>query len=130
MPTGDAGLFVPLAPVVNVRDLAEEGAFYELLGLPVTYEGDEYPDFVAFGVGEMQFGVQRAPAPNDPPSVLTWQIEVSDVDAALERCRAAGPCYELERNEPRAGWFYRRLILETPSGYRLALDGPSEIADS
>lgn len=57
MPTGDASLFVRLAPVLNVRDLAEERAFYERLGLQVTYEGDEYPDFVAFGAGEMQFGI-------------------------------------------------------------------------
>ncbi len=57
VPTGDASLFVRLAPVLNVRDLAEERAFYERLGLQVTYEGDEYPDFVAFGAGEMQFGI-------------------------------------------------------------------------
>ncbi len=127
MPTGNDGPFVGIAPVLNVRDLAEECAFYKKLGLPVTYEGNEYPDFIAFGVGNMQFGIQQAKVPNDPPSVLTWQIEVSDVDAALELCRAADLRYELELNEPRPGWSYRRIILETPSGYRLALEGPNEI---
>ena len=34
--TGDARLFVRLAPVLNVRDLAEERSFWERLGLPVT----------------------------------------------------------------------------------------------
>ena len=124
--TGVASFFVRLAPVLNVRDLKAERAFYERLGLPVTYEGDEYPDFIAFGTGDMEFGIQQSPDANDPPSVLTWQIMVSDVDAALERCHNAGLRCELEQNNPAPGWTYRRIILETPSGYRLALEGPNE----
>ncbi|HEY3556515.1 MAG TPA: VOC family protein [Kribbella sp.] len=119
-------LFTRLAPVLNVSDLAAERAFYEKLGLPVIYEGPEYPDFIAFGTNAVHFGIQQAPAPNDPPSVLTWQIAVSDVDAAAERCRAAGLDFELEVNTPAADWTYRRLLLRTPSGYRLALEGPTE----
>ena len=119
-------LFTRLAPVLNVSDLAAERAFYEKLGLPVTYEGDEYPDFIAFGTDTINFGIQQATAENDPPSVLTWQIGVSDVDAAIERCQTAGLDYELEVNEPAPGWRYRRLLLQTPSGYRLALEGESE----
>jgi catechol 2,3-dioxygenase-like lactoylglutathione lyase family enzyme len=119
-------LFTRLAPVLNVSDLAAERAFYEKLGLPVIYEGPEYPDFIAFGTDTIHFGIQQAPAANDPPSVLTWQIAVSDVDAAAERCRAAGLEFELEQNDPAPGWTYRRLLLRTPSGYRLALEGESE----
>jgi hypothetical protein len=58
--------------------------------------------------------------------VLTWQIEVSDIDAAVARCDAAGLEFELEQNDPAPGWTYRRLLLTTPSGYRLALEGESE----
>ena len=119
-------LFTRLAPVLNVSDLAAERAFYEKLGLPVIYEGDEYPDFIAFGTDTIHFGIQQASAENDPPSVLTWQIAVSDIDAAADRCRAADLDYELELNEPAPGWKYRRLLLQTPSGYRLALEGESE----
>ena len=36
-------LFTRLAPILNVSDLAAERAFYEKLGLPVVYEGEEYP---------------------------------------------------------------------------------------
>jgi len=32
-----------LAPVLNVRDLGAERAFYEALGLPVTYEATSTP---------------------------------------------------------------------------------------
>lgn len=122
----DDNLFVRLAPVLNVRDLAAERAFYECLGLRVSYEGNEYPDFIAFAAGDLEFGIQRAAVRNDPPSVLTWQLVVSDVDAVLERCREAGLPHEVEQNDPAPGWSYRRVILETPSGYRLALEGMNE----
>lgn len=80
-------MFTRLAPVLNVSDLAAERAFYEKLGLPVIYEGPEYPDFIGFGTETLHFGIQAAPA---------------------------------------AGWAYRRLLIRTPSGYRLALEGPNE----
>jgi catechol 2,3-dioxygenase-like lactoylglutathione lyase family enzyme len=117
-----AGLFTRLAPVLNVRDLAAERAFYVRLGLPVFYEGDEYPDFIAFGTESMSFGIQPAEGDNDPPSVLTWQIVVSDIDAAIEVCTKAGIQFEVEQNDPAPGWSYRRLLMQTPSGYRLALE--------
>ena len=119
-------IFTKLAPVLNVRDLAAERDFYESLGLPVTYEGDEYPDFIALGTDVIDFGIQAAPAPNDPASVLTWQIGVSDVDAAAEVCRQAGLEFTVEQNDPAPGWSYRRLILRSPSGYRVVLEGPRE----
>jgi catechol 2,3-dioxygenase-like lactoylglutathione lyase family enzyme len=121
-----AGLFVRLAPVLNVRDLPAERAFYQRLGIPIIYEGDEYPDFVAFGTDSIHFGIQTGPRDNDPPSVLTWQIAVRDVGAAIQLCKSAGIEFEIEQNDPAPGWRYRRLLLETPSGYRLALEGPNE----
>ena len=119
-------LFTKLAPVLNVTDPAGERRFYESLGLPVIYEGDEYPGFVAFGTEALDFGIQPATGSNDPPSVLTWQIGVSDVDVAADICRNAGIAFSMEENNPAAGWRYRRLILRSPSGYRVALEGPNE----
>jgi catechol 2,3-dioxygenase-like lactoylglutathione lyase family enzyme len=121
-----SNLFTRLAPVLNVRDLAAERSFYEKLGLPVIYEGPEYPDFIGFGTDTVHFGIQAAPTDNDPPSVLTWQIGVTDIDGAIERCHSAGISFELEHNNPAPGWIYRRLLIRTPSGYRLALEGPNE----
>jgi catechol 2,3-dioxygenase-like lactoylglutathione lyase family enzyme len=121
-----AGLYARLAPVLNVRDLEAERAFYEKLGLPVIYEGPEYPDFIGFGTDSVHFGIQRFDGRNDPPSVLTWQIAVTSVEAAMERCRSAGIEFEVEQNNPAPGWTYRRLIIRSPSGYRLALEGPNE----
>ena len=112
--------------MLNVRDFSAERRFYESLGLSVTYEGEEYPDFIAFGDRSIDFGIQAAPVQNDPPSVLTWQLVVSDVDAAADRCRQAGLEFELEQHDPAPGRSYRRLVLESPSGYRVALEGPRE----
>lgn len=126
MTENSARLFTKLAPVLNVNDLAAERAFYESLGLPVIYEGNEYPDFIAFGTDSIHFGIQSAPRPNDPPSVLTWQIAVSDVDVAADLCRSAGLDFDTEQNDPAPGWSYRRLMLRSPSGYRVVLEGPSE----
>jgi catechol 2,3-dioxygenase-like lactoylglutathione lyase family enzyme len=109
-------LFTHLAPVLNVSDLSAERAFYESLGLPVSYEGDEYPNFIAFTTDSVHFGIQQAPVPNDPPSVLTWQIAVSDVDVAADVCNKAGLEFTLEREDPAPGWHYRRLILGRRAG--------------
>ena len=103
-----SGLFTRLAPVLNVRDLPAERAFYERLGLPVIYEGPEYPDFIGFGTETVHFGIQKATADNDPPGVLTWQIGVTDIDTAIRRCRSAGISFDLEDNNLAPGWTYRR----------------------
>ena len=109
-----------------MSDLGAERAFYEKLGLPVTYEGPAYPGFIAFTTDTVHFGIQKAEGANDPPSVLTWQIRVTDIEAAVQRCQSAGIGFELEHNNPAPGWTYRRLLIRTPSGYRLALEGPNE----
>jgi hypothetical protein len=57
--------------------------------------------------------------------VLTWQIEVTDFDAVIEVCKKAGIAFDVEENDPAPGWSYRRLLLQMPSGYRLALEEQS-----
>ncbi len=98
----DPEIFTKLAPILNVTDMAAERAFYESLGLPVIYAGDEYPNFIAFGTGALEFGIQTAAGPNDPPSVLTWQLGVSDIDDAAALCRRAGVQFSTEHNDPGA----------------------------
>ncbi|MFB6724208.1 hypothetical protein ACFCV3_28780 [Kribbella sp. NPDC056345] len=71
----DESLFTRLAPVLNVSDLGAERAFYEKLGLPVIYEGTEYPDFIAFGTETVHFGIQQASQENDPPSGYRLALE-------------------------------------------------------
>ena len=119
-------LFTRLAPVLNVSDLAAERAFYEKLGLPVIYEGDEYPDFIAFGTDTINFGIQQA----DRRQRSTQRPHLADRRLRRRRRRRTLPDRgtRLRARGQRAG---PRLEVPpppppTPSGYRLALEGESE----
>jgi catechol 2,3-dioxygenase-like lactoylglutathione lyase family enzyme len=140
-----------LVPILVVRDLDAERAFYEALGLRVTYEGPEYPDFIGLGNEAVEFGLERPKSPSDTPAadgepareadgepareadgeparerVLTWQLGVSNVDEAVARCEAAGLAFTIEVHEPRPDWRYRTLKLRSPTGFDVVLEGPSE----
>jgi catechol 2,3-dioxygenase-like lactoylglutathione lyase family enzyme len=123
-----AALLTRLAPILYVVDLEAERRFYEALGLHVTYEGPEYPNYIAIGNEILEFGLElrsdfRAePAAED----LTWQLVVSDVDEAATVCTQAGFAFETRTHEPGEGWRYRTLELVSPNGYRVTLEGPSE----
>ena len=136
-------LITRLVPILVVPDLDAERAFYEALGLRVTYEGPEYPDFIGLGNEAVEFGLERPRSPTDPPpagggpareagggpareGVLTWQLGVSNVDEAVARCEAAGLAFTIEVHEPRPDWRYRTLKLRSPSGFDVVLEGPSE----
>lgn len=128
-------LITRLVPILVVRDLDAERAFYEALGLRVTYEGPEYPDFIGLGNEAVEFGLERPKSPGGSPSpdgeparerVLTWQLGVSNVDEAVARCEAAGLAFTVEVHEPRPDWRYRTLKLRSPSGFDVVLEGPSE----
>ena len=136
-------LITRLVPILVVRDLDAERAFYEALGLRVTYEGPEYPDFIGLGNEAVEFGLERPKSPSDTPRadgepardadgeparerVLTWQLGVTNVDEAVARCGAAGLAFTIEVHEPRPDWRYRTLKLRSPSGFDVVLEGPSE----
>jgi catechol 2,3-dioxygenase-like lactoylglutathione lyase family enzyme len=144
-------LITRLVPILVVRDLDAERAFYEALGLRVTYEGPEYPDFIGLGNEAVEFGLERPKSPSDTPAadggpareadggpareadgeparerVLTWQLGVSNVDEAVARCEAAGLAFTIEVHEPRPDWRYRTLKLRSPTGFDVVLEGPSE----
>ncbi len=61
-------LITRLVPILVVRDLDAERAFYEALGLRVTYEGPEYPDFIGLGNEAVEFGLERPKSPGGSPS--------------------------------------------------------------
>jgi hypothetical protein len=121
-------LLTRLAPILYVADLGTERRFYEALGLQVTYEGPEYPNFIAIGNDMLEFGLERRERFRAGPAteVLSWQLVVSDVDEAARVCTQAGLSFEARTHEPGEGWSYRTLELVSPNGYRVTLEGPSE----
>ena len=127
-PVAGSGMFTRLVPILRVADLEAEKRFYTSLGLSVTYEGPEYPDFIAVGTGDIEFGIERGTdfEPDRAGSVLTWQLGVADVDTAAETCRSAGLEPELTVHNPAPGWTYRTLRLHSPNGYQVLLEGPRE----
>jgi hypothetical protein len=124
----NAALLERLAPILCVGDLGAERRFYEALGLRVTYEGPEYPNFIAIGNDTLEFGLELREGFRAEPAteVLSWQLVVSDVDEAARACTQAGLAFETLRHEPGEGWSYRSLELVSPNGYRATLEGPSE----
>jgi hypothetical protein len=73
-----------LIPILLVQDLIAERDFYVRLGFEVSYEGDEYPDFIADENGPVEFGLERRDGfePATPNQVVIWQFGIADVDDA------------------------------------------------
>jgi hypothetical protein len=61
-----------------------------------------------------------------PPGVLTWQIGVTDIGAALQRCRSAGISFDLEDNNPAPEWTYPRLTHPHPERLPASTRRPNE----
>jgi hypothetical protein len=55
-------LITKLVPILHLEDPDAERRFYEQLGLHTTYEGPEYPDFIAVGNDTVEFGLSRRPS--------------------------------------------------------------------
>jgi predicted enzyme related to lactoylglutathione lyase len=117
-----ADLITKLLPILFVNDPGEERRFYEQLGLRTTYEGPEYPDFIAVGNDAVEFGLSRRPDASPATPGLTWQLGVSDVDAAIAACQRAGLDFEVATERPRADWSYRIVKVRAPSGMEVLLE--------
>ncbi len=86
-------LVTKLVPILYVEDPESERRFYATFDLRTTYEGPEYPGFIAVGNDSVEFGLTTR-ADSDPSrakSVLQWQLGVSDVDAVIAACERDGP---------------------------------------
>lgn len=117
-----ADLITKLLPILHVNDPAEERRFYERLGLRTTYEGPEYPNFIAVGNDAVEFGLTRRPASEPAASSLTWQLGVSDIDTAIATCQRTGLSFEVVVERPREDWTYRVLKLRSPDGMEVLLE--------
>jgi catechol 2,3-dioxygenase-like lactoylglutathione lyase family enzyme len=117
-----ADLITKLLPILHVQDPSEERRFYEQLGLRTTYEGPEYPDFIAVGNDAVEFGLTRRPGATPAASCLTWQLGVSNIDTAIATCQRAGLSFEVAVERPREDWTYRVLKLRSPNGMEVLLE--------
>jgi methylmalonyl-CoA/ethylmalonyl-CoA epimerase len=108
---------------VAVRDLEAAVAFHrDVLGLaPLPPETADGATVVSFRTGESQVELLTSSDPASPIGKFLAQrgagihhlcYRVSDLDAALERCRAAG--YRLIDHAPRPGAHGRRVVFLHP----------------
>jgi catechol 2,3-dioxygenase-like lactoylglutathione lyase family enzyme len=122
-------LVTKLLPILHVPDAAAERDFYLQLGLRTTYEGPEYPGFIAVGNDAVEFGLSTRAGADPGRSGLTWQLGVADIAAAIEACRQAGLDYEVRTEQPRPDWSYRTVTVRAPSGLEVLLEEQSADGD-
>jgi hypothetical protein len=113
-----ADVITKLLPILQVKDPHAERDFYLRLGLGLrtTYEGPEYPDFLAVGNDAVEFGLSRRADADPAKAGVTWQLGVSDIDAVIEACGQADLSFEVTTEHPRADWSYRIVTVRAPSG--------------
>jgi hypothetical protein len=116
-----ADLITKLLPILHVEDPRAERDFYLRLGLRTTYEGPEYPDFIAVGNSSVEFGLSSKPGVS-PGAGLTWQLGVQDMDATIAACDQAGLRYEISTEQPGPDWSYRIMTIRAPSGMEVLLE--------
>jgi catechol 2,3-dioxygenase-like lactoylglutathione lyase family enzyme len=115
-------LITKLLPILHVEDPDAERRFYEQLGLRTTYEGPEYPGFIAVGNDAVEFGISRDPEANPAAASVTWQLGVSDIDAAIAACERSGLSFEVATERPREDWIYRIVTVRSPNGMQVLLE--------
>ncbi|MGZ6368899.1 MAG: hypothetical protein ACXWPS_23445, partial [Ktedonobacteraceae bacterium] len=95
------------------------------MGFKVSYQGSEFPDFIALASGSIEFGIERKHdfASELPDRVLLWQFGVTDIETARQRLTSTGVSFREEWVTPREDWKYRVLHAYTPKGYYLMLEG-------
>jgi len=121
-------LFNRLIPILFVDDLTAERDFYIRLGFTVSYQGSEFPDFIALASGAIEFGIERKQdfAPESPDRVLIWQFGITNIETAKQQLTSARVSFREEWVTPREDWKYRVLHAHTPNGYHLMLEGAGE----
>jgi catechol 2,3-dioxygenase-like lactoylglutathione lyase family enzyme len=115
-------LITKLIPILHVPDPDAERRFYEQLGLRTTYEGPEYPGFLAVGNDAVEFGLSQRPDATPADAGLTWQLGISDPDAAIAACAKAGLRYEVVTERPSEDWTYRIIKVRSPNGMEVHLE--------
>lgn len=111
-----------LIPILHVLDPGRERAFYESLGLRTTYEGSEYPDFLAVGNDHVEFGLSMRANADPSTAGITWQLGVTDVDAVIALCNESGLDFEVITERPREDWTYRVVKVRSPNGFEVLLE--------
>ncbi len=118
-----------LHPIMYVADQYAEREFYELFGFERTYEGPEFPGFLALRRGSAVIGLQRS-GPENPAYTggLRWQFEVGtaeELDDVVAVCTRHGLAHDdvVERGGDR--FRTRCVTVRSPAGVTVWFEGPA-----
>jgi len=102
--------FNQLLPILFVRDLVSEIAFYKVSGFEVSYQGTEFPGFVGLKKENVEFGLEERKNfdPQKAVDNFIWQMDTDSFGKVIKICKERG----IEYSEPK----------KTPNGYTLYLE--------
>jgi catechol 2,3-dioxygenase-like lactoylglutathione lyase family enzyme len=117
-----------LHPILYVTDAQAERAFFEQFGFRTTFEGEEFPGFLAVEAGTARFGISsnRGPLQSPAHEGVRWQLLVDDVEAVVAVCTAQG--WAFEEDVEVGGSTHRARIVKvlSPNGVTVWFEGPNE----
>lgn len=119
-------LFESIVPILYIADLKAEVAFYEKLGFKISYQGDEFPNFIAVKNGDVEFGLEKKESfnPDEVENSFYWQMEVRSLKEILNICQKE----TLKFTKPTCYWERMdawEMTIDTPNGYKFHLEGPN-----
>ena len=115
--------FIRFIPILYVRELDQEVEFYAHLGFEISYQGDEFPGFVALRNNNNEFGLSEKKDfdPAKARDSFVWQMETDSFSKIIAICNEQG----FEYASPKQYWQERdawEMQVKTPNGYLLHLD--------
>jgi hypothetical protein len=116
--------FKKLVPIIYVKDLDAEVKFYETFGFQISYQGDEFPNFIAMAQGDLEFGIERKDTFNadEANRSILWQFQVDDLSEAVRICQQSPYKHTPPEKywEAADGW---EMQVWSPNGYKINLEG-------
>jgi catechol 2,3-dioxygenase-like lactoylglutathione lyase family enzyme len=115
--------FNRLIPILYVRDLAPEVEFYQRLGFEISYQGEDFPGFIALRKDSIEFGLETRDGfdPERANDSLAWQMEMDSFSKVIAICKK----HAIEHSEPQQYWAEMNawaMKVRTPNGYTLHLE--------
>ena len=117
-------IFKKLVPIIYVKDLDAEVKFYETFGFHISYQGDEFPHFIAMAQGDLEFGIGRKDTfdADEANRSILWQFQVDDLSEAVRICQQSTYKHTPPEKywEAADGW---EMQVWSPNGYKINLEG-------
>ena len=116
-----------LHPILYVKDPYAERDFFARFGFVTTYEGHEFPGFLALEYGTVRFGVSgNRTLTTGAHEGIRWQFVVDDIDSIIATCDAAVLPYELIAEEGGDNFRSRIVLVTSPNEVPVWFEGPNE----